>query len=604
MKYFILLYSFPIVSFTILSQAFSNNIVIHSKVLVDSIAVVSPNGGEMLQAGETHIITWFDDLDEPVKIELYKNESLHFLISSNTPSDGIYNWTIPYDEVGGSDYKIKITSTQFTTKFDFSDSNFTITANEVTITSPLSGDNWHAGTSQLIMWDSNFDDNVSINLFKGGNFYKLISSSTENDGSYNWNIAFDEVAGSDYQIRIGSLVNSAVSDFSDFFTITANQITITSPNGGENWYKDSTQVITWTDNITGDVKIELFEEDNLDDNTPIIITNQTPSNGSFIWHVSSEVEPSTEYRIKITMLSDQDIFDFSDTSFSFISELQLIVPNGGEVWQINTSKTISYVKNFNTNVMIELYKGGVFYLLIDPDDGGNSRNWDIPATLELGNDYRIKITSLHDPDSFDYSDSDFTIKGDDIVLISPNGGEVWALGSTQDITWTSINVVDVKIELSLNNGASWLTIIDSTLSTGGYSWFVNPPQETNQALIRISDITDVNIADQSDDVFTIDILPGVEDVFSGIPDSYKLLQNYPNPFNPITTIYYGLPEESEVTIIIFDVLGNEVLVFSEEKQTAGYHNIKFDATDYRSGIYFYRLQAGDYLETKKMVLMK
>jgi hypothetical protein len=396
----------------------------------DSLVVVSPNGGELYQAGDVLVITWFDDLVEPVKIELFKNDILYLEIEDNTPSDGIFDWLIPYEETGGPDYKIKITSTQFTTKFDFSDSNFTIIANEVTVTSPSAGDNWQAGTSNTITWVANFDDNVFVTLFKGGSFYRLISSSTENDGSFNWTIAFDEIGGSDYQIRIGSLINSAVSDFSDFFTITANEIMVTSPNGAELWDKDSTYNITWADNITGDVKIELFEEDNLDGNTPIIITNQTSSNGSFLWDVSQEVEPSIEYRVKITMLADEDVFDFSDTSFQFVSELQLIVPNGGEVWQVNSTVTISYVKNFSTSVMLELYKGDVYYLLIYPEVGGNSIGWNIPDTLELSNDYKIKVTSLLDPNTFDFSDSEFIISEDNIIVISPNGGEVWQIGST------------------------------------------------------------------------------------------------------------------------------------------------------------------------------
>jgi len=74
--------------------------------------------------------------------------------------------------------------------------------------------------------------------------------------------------------------------------------------------------------------------------------------------------------------------------------------------------------------------------------------------------------------------------------------------------------------------------------------------------------------------------------------------------NNSTTLYYGLPEESEVTIYIYGVLGNELMVYNEEKQPAGYHKMEFDATDYGSGIYFYRLQAGSFIETKKMVLMK
>jgi len=81
------------------------------------------------------------------------------------------------------------------------------------------------------------------------------------------------------------------------------------------------------------------------------------------------------------------------------------------------------------------------------------------------------------------------------------------------------------------------------------------------------------------------------------------MQNYPNPFNPSTTIYYALPEAGSVELVIYDVLGNELMKYSEN-QEAGYHKFEFDGSDLTSGLYFYRLQAGSFLETKKMVLMK
>jgi hypothetical protein len=481
---------FLIVIFAVFSQGFANNTALPSTSLVDSINVISPNGGETWQAGETRTITWFDDLVEPVKIELYKNDTLFLEIEDNTPSDGNFIWSIPYDQVGGSDYKIKISSIQFTTKFDFSDSNFTIIPNEITITSPVTTDNWQGGTSHTITWVANFDDNVSINLFKGGSFWKLISSSTENDGSFSYNVAFDEVGDTLYQIRIGSIINSAVRDLSDFFTITANRITITSPNGGELWYKDSVQTITWTDNISGDVKIELFEEDNLDDNTPIPIVNQIPSNGSFIWTVTPEIEPSTEYRVKITMLADEDIFDFSDTSFQFISELQVASPNGGETWLTNSSGGITWVKNFSTRVKIELYKGVNYYLLIDAEDSDDSFTWQsIPDTIPPGSDYKVKVTSLHDPTSFDFSDSDFSIVNGVITITSPKGGEYWLIGERYIIEWLDNIGGDFEIELYKSDNPE--LVIDNRHNGNTRSWTIpNTLQPDTDYKIFIKSLSD------------------------------------------------------------------------------------------------------------------
>jgi len=85
---------------------------------------------------------------------------------------------------------------------------------------------------------------------------------------------------------------------------------------------------------------------------------------------------------------------------------------------------------------------------------------------------------------------------------------------------------------------------------------------------------------------------------------YELSQNYPNPFNPSTTIKYQLPEMNFVTIKVYDVLGNEVATLVNEEKPVGEYEVEFDGTGLPSGIYFYQLRAGNYVETKKMVLLK
>ena len=89
-----------------------------------------------------------------------------------------------------------------------------------------------------------------------------------------------------------------------------------------------------------------------------------------------------------------------------------------------------------------------------------------------------------------------------------------------------------------------------------------------------------------------------------IPNRFALAQNYPNPFNALTVIRYSLPEPSDVIIEIFDILGRRVETLVQGEQQAGYHQIAWDASDHSSGMYFYRIQAGDYADTKKMVLLK
>jgi len=91
---------------------------------------------------------------------------------------------------------------------------------------------------------------------------------------------------------------------------------------------------------------------------------------------------------------------------------------------------------------------------------------------------------------------------------------------------------------------------------------------------------------------------------NGLSQPFNLYQNYPNPFNPNTVISYQLPVSSFVKIKVYDVLGNEVATLVNEKQNAGSYSVEFDAGNYPSGIYYYKLEAGDFSEVKKMILLK
>jgi hypothetical protein len=89
-----------------------------------------------------------------------------------------------------------------------------------------------------------------------------------------------------------------------------------------------------------------------------------------------------------------------------------------------------------------------------------------------------------------------------------------------------------------------------------------------------------------------------------IPKTYSLSQNYPNPFNPTTNIKFGLPKASNVKIVVYNIKGQEVAVLLDEYKQAGTFTYMYNANGLASGIYFYRITAGDFTETKKMTLIK
>jgi hypothetical protein len=90
-----------------------------------------------------------------------------------------------------------------------------------------------------------------------------------------------------------------------------------------------------------------------------------------------------------------------------------------------------------------------------------------------------------------------------------------------------------------------------------------------------------------------------------IPSGFKLFQNYPNPFNPETVISYQIPEYTQVKIIVYDILGREVTTLINKEQNPGTYEFKFSFTDeLSSGIYLYSIKAGDFFDTKKMILLR
>ena len=95
-----------------------------------------------------------------------------------------------------------------------------------------------------------------------------------------------------------------------------------------------------------------------------------------------------------------------------------------------------------------------------------------------------------------------------------------------------------------------------------------------------------------------------EEATSRQPSPSRLYQNYPNPFNPSTTIRYGLPYRSRVTLAVFNTLGQQVATLVQGEQEAGFHEVQFDGSGLASGVYLYRLRAGEFVQTRKLLLLQ
>jgi len=170
------------------------------------------------------------------------------------------------------------------------------------------------------------------------------------------------------------------------------------------------------------------------------------------------------------------------------------------------------------------------------------------------------------------------------------------------------------VEVSSDNGTTWQTVTsyNGTLATWTQQTFdiTSYANSSSQLRIRFRLQTDASVVADGwyvDDIKITNycLTPvGISGNESGLPNRFALQQNYPNPFNPATVIKYQLPKQEYVSIKVFDILGKEVASLVNENKAAGYYEVEFDGSNFASGLYFYRIEAGDFKDTKKMMLVK
>ncbi len=214
--------------------------------------------------------------------------------------------------------------------------------------------------------------------------------------------------------------------------------------------------------------------------------------------------------------------------------------------------------------------------------------------LFAGTDPASVFVSTNNGTSWTAVDSGLTDEWVDALAVSPNG-----TGGTNLFAGTAGGVF-----LSTNNGTSW-----TADNTG-----------LNNTDVRALTVSGTNLfaATFGGGVWRrplSEMITSVDRPLSEVPKRFSLDQNYPNPFNPSTTIKYSIPKQSYVTLKVYDILGREVAALVNEEKPAGNYEVEFSPVSgirnlvyhpkgMASGIYFYQLKAGDYVNTKKMILLK
>lgn len=160
----------------------------------------------------------------------------------------------------------------------------------------------------------------------------------------------------------------------------------------------------------------------------------------------------------------------------------------------------------------------------------------------------------------------------------------------------------VGVELVDNNGVAAKGRTSSTISSVATQSFNSVAFATNGSATALV-IEDVFV-DMTDTFDMPEVSVSIDDPGVELPAIFSLEQNYPNPFNPTTNIKFNLPEASDVKLVVYNMLGQQVGTLVNSNLPAGSHQVMFDARSLASGMYVYRMEAGNFVSTQKMMLLK
>ncbi|MBU3896199.1 GPI anchored serine-threonine rich family protein [Patescibacteria group bacterium] len=455
--------------------------------------VISPNGGEMWQAGSNQAIIWSATAASQAPymgIYLCKKSqsSSCSTIASSTPNDGSYIWTIPTTTLNSADYIIHVGQT--IGAFDESNAAFSIAngASSLSVVSPNGGEVWPVGSAQNITWNkgSITDNYVNIELWVGNAFFQHIALNAPNNGSYAWTLPSYLLVRNDYKIRITAYMNS-IYDSSD------SNFTISSATCASFTYSD------WGTCSSSGIQTRMVQS-----NIP------SGCQGGNVLPVTSRSCPIT-----------------------------VTYPNGGEALEKNTivgkTYTITWSKNGSTasTVRIELYRKGVApdyyyhpystvaHIIAYNAPNSGSYAWTIPTgsffngyyytPLSYSDDYYIKIADSNGES--DFSNNDFSINTvttgpplpAPLAVNHPSQGEVVGRG-TDTIRWNILPQTTSNVKIELFSGDTlYRTLSALTPNDGLFEW---TPTGTafngNNYKIRVSDVDNPTIYSYSG-VFTVSL---------------------------------------------------------------------------------------------------
>ena len=608
------------------------------------VTVIAPNGGECLKVGQQYKIKWevcccLDSL----KIQYSTNSGANWeTIVYGTENDGCYWWTVP--DIHSDNCLIKVADLDCD-PFDISDEPFTIWGHApVTVISPNGGECLKPGDEYKIRWEAAcWLDSLKIQYStNGGTNWETIITPTENDSLFTWLIP--NTPSDSCLIKVADL-DCDPYDISDaVFEITGEPgLKVISPNGGETLTAGIDYEITWSscDPQLDSVKIQ-YSVDSGENWTTI--TAGTANDSSYYWTVPNM--PCDSCLIKIADF-DCDPFDISDSLFTISGSSKIDfdanVMTGTQPLEV---QFINFTSGTVTNWYWDFGDGHYSEQRepVHPYNVSGIYNVTLKAYFATGADSTVKpdFIRVYEQDHLarlDFISGSVTLPGQD--WSNAINGDTYGLDGTvitedeqpsaifcvADSVNRSISGFGLLTDTGMGYEERWVqrfqvqvsvsgvapddfrTVLDTDKSIGAMELFeIDPVAATFVKLIVLSPETGLSqLGEFEVYLHSTNVIADNEDVVA--PSEYRLAQNYPNPFNPTAIIKFDVPKTSNVKLVVYNLLGEEIRTLVNEVKPAGTFDIIWDGNNYNgqrmaSGIYLYIFETANFREVKKMILTK
>jgi len=478
-----------------------------------SITVTSPNGGETLTKGSTVNIRWNSSNVSNIYIKLRKgNDTYTGYEGAITPwiynqNNGYYSWTIPTTLPNGSDYSIRVLDSA-TLILDDSNSYFTIAAPttqpSITVTSPNGGENWKIGethniTARFVLVDKY---NIIAKNIDNGSSYS-IGEDLFATSPFSWVVGRAAPGGPGmtpgrYKIEIFDDSNSGAIDTSDnYFTISAATtqpaITVTSPNGGENWKVGETHNITWTSSNFGSmgVSINLLKPGATGAEYLRNIASNLPNTGTYQWTIPSIVSSGT-YNLMLVSSGGVAVQDYSNNYFNIATASTIPCLSGSGPLlpgQLYCTTQLPICTSFTYSVWGACSPSGTQTRTATPFS---------PVGCVGGSPILTQPCVYTAPAS--------------ITVTSPAGTSPITIKSTQNITWTTSGVKSSYVSIGFYGQAGNFlgNITTQTANDGSYSWTIPVTVTNGTYRIRVSEYGNAAVYGESSNlVFAVAVISPV-----------------------------------------------------------------------------------------------